>query len=52
MELDDLMAFHDAHIQGRHKLISIVGDKNRIDMDALAEMGEVIEISLDQIFVD
>lgn len=50
--LETMLAFHRERIAGRPKLISIVGDKNRIDMDALAKMGKVIEISLEQIFVD
>lgn len=51
-ELQDLMAFHAEHIKGEPKLISIVGDKTKIDMDALAKYGKITEISLEQIFVD
>ena len=51
-ELADLMNFHANHIKGKPKLISIVGDKNRIDMEALGKFGKIIEISLDDIFVD
>ena len=50
--IQDLMKFHEEQIRGRRKLISIVGDKTRIDMDSLAQAGEIIEVSLDQIFVD
>jgi predicted Zn-dependent peptidase len=49
--LADLMAFHAAHIKGKPKLISIVGDKNKIDMDALAQFGTITEVTLDDIFV-
>jgi predicted Zn-dependent peptidase len=49
----DLMAeFHQAEIAGKPKLVSIVGDKNKIDMEKLALLGEVIEIDLGDIFVD
>lgn len=51
-EIVDLMAFHEQHIKGRPKLISIVGDKARIDMDRLGALGKVVEIGLEQIFVD
>ncbi len=51
-QMQQLLDFHSARIQGRPKLISIVGDRDRIDMERLAEMGEIIEVSLDQIFVD
>lgn len=50
--LDDLMDFHAAHIKGQPKLISIVGDKTKIDMEALAQFGTIIEVTLDDIFVD
>lgn len=51
-ELEDLMAFHAKHIKGQPKLISIVGDKSKINMDALANYGTITEVSLDEIFVD
>ena len=51
-EFDRLLNFHQQRIQDRPKLISIVGDKNHIDMEKLAETGEIIEVSLDQIFVN
>lgn len=50
--MDTLMDFQKSHIRNRPKLISIVGDKARIDMDRIAKLGSVTEISLDQIFVD
>ncbi len=40
--LKDLLAFHKAHIANRPKLISIVGDKTRIDMEALGKLGTII----------
>jgi predicted Zn-dependent peptidase len=49
--LDDLMSFHAEHIKGKPKLISIIGDKNKIDMEALAQFGTIKEVSLDDIFV-
>lgn len=52
VELADLMEFHAAHIKDKPKLISIVGDKSKIDMDALAKFGKITEITLDDIFVD
>jgi predicted Zn-dependent peptidase len=51
-ELADLLAFHADRIRNRPKLISIVGDRNRIDLDALAQYGTVREVTVDEIFVD
>ena len=43
--------FHKKEITGRPKLISILGDKSKIDLDQLRTEGEVREIKLDEIFV-
>jgi hypothetical protein len=48
--LDKVLDFQREHIKGRAKLISITGDKNKIDMEALGQHGEIIEIGLDQLF--
>lgn len=50
--MDLMLQFHKAHVHGHPKLISIVGDRNKMDMDRLAGVGEVIEIGLEDIFVD
>ncbi|MBO47033.1 MAG: hypothetical protein CMJ96_09095 [Planctomycetes bacterium] len=50
-DLDLMLNFHRTNITKRKKLISIVGDKSKIDMEALARHGKITEISLDQIFV-
>ena len=51
-DMDLMLQFHKAHIQNRPKLISIVGDRNKIDMEKLAKVGKVIEVELEDIFVD
>lgn len=50
--LDDLLGFHRDYITGRPLLISIVGDKAKMDMAALAEIGTIREIESREIFVD
>ena len=50
--MDLMLQFHKAHVQGHPKLISIVGDRNKMDMERLAAVGQVIEIGLEDIFVD
>ncbi len=52
MSLEDVMQFQREHIAGRAKLISIVGDTSRMDMDALSAMGSVRELSVDDVFVE
>ena len=50
--MDLMLQFHKAHVQGHPKLISIVGDRNKMDMERLAAVGQVIEVGLEDIFVD
>lgn len=50
--MEDLLAFHQQHVAGRPKLISIVGDTSVIDSDALARFGTVKQVQVDEIFVD
>jgi len=51
-DIDLMLQFHQAHVQNRPKLISIVGDRNKMDMERLAKVGKVIEVKLEQIFID
>ena len=48
--LDDVLKFDREHLQGRPKLISIVGDKNNIDLDKIKKVGPVTELELKDIF--
>lgn len=50
-EKELMMAFFREHLQNRPKLISIVGDKTKMDMEKLAGFGEIREVSVDEIFV-
>lgn len=52
MQIDTLRGFHQKEIANHPKLISIVGDKNKIDMEALQKIGRITYIDLDDIFVD
>jgi predicted Zn-dependent peptidase len=51
-DMDVMLQFHQEHIQNRFKLISIVGDRNKMDMERLAKVGKVIEVGLKDIFID
>ncbi len=50
--LEDMLAFQRDNIAGRPKLISIVGDLSRIDVEALAQYGTVTQVQVDDLFVD
>lgn len=50
--LEDLVQFQQEHVQGKPKLISVLGDLSIIDVEALAQFGEVEQLSTDQLFVD
>ncbi len=49
--LDDVLRFDQEHLQHRPKLISIVGDKNKIDPEKIKKGGTVTELELKDIFI-
>lgn len=49
-DLDDLMAFYEGHIGSKPKLISIVGDKSKIDMAGLSAIAPVTQMTPEQLF--
>ena len=51
VEMDDMLKFYGQNLKNRVKLISIVGDKNKIDLEALGKYGAVSEVGLEDIFV-
>jgi predicted Zn-dependent peptidase len=48
--LDDVLRFDQEHLQHRPKLISIVGDKNKIDLEKIRKGGAMMELELKDIF--
>lgn len=48
--LQDLLAFHQAHVKGKAKLISIVGDRSKFDRDRLSRLGPVTELAPKDLF--
>tara|TARA_R110002072_G_scaffold142853_1_gene288474 strand:+ start:37897 stop:40881 length:2985 start_codon:yes stop_codon:yes gene_type:complete len=50
--LEDVLQFQQRQVAGRPKLISIVGDTSRIDLEALAELGTVRQLTVDDVFVE
>lgn len=52
MTLEDLTEFHEEHVRERPKLISIMGDLERMDREALQALGEIRELDVGTIFTD
>ncbi|MDT8428873.1 MAG: insulinase family protein [Pseudomonadales bacterium] len=50
--LEDLLNFQQQHVANKPKLVSIVGDMSRIDVEALRGIGTIREMDVDQLFVD
>ena len=50
IEFDDITDFYNNYIKGRPIIITIVGNKDKINMEKLADFGEVIEVSKKDIF--
>jgi predicted Zn-dependent peptidase len=50
--MEDLLEFHEQHIKGRPKLISIVGDLSIIDTEELSQFGAVKQVQVDDLFVE
>lgn len=50
ISFDDIVKFYKNNIHGKPVIISIVGDKKRIDLDALKKYGELIELKEKDIF--
>ena len=50
--LETILQFHRQYIANKPKLISIVGDSEKIDLEKLAEIGTVKIIPLEKIFVE
>ncbi len=51
-DMETMLAFYESEIKGKSKLISIVGDKSKIDTGAVSQKGKLIDVTLDSIFVD
>ena len=50
MTFADLKAFHTKHVSGKKFNIAVVGDKEKLNFEALKKYGNVKELSLEEIF--
>jgi predicted Zn-dependent peptidase len=51
LDLADVLQFQKDHLKGRARLISIVGDKTKFNLEELKKQGTVTEVELKDIFV-
>ena len=49
-DLNAVLAYQASHIGGRPKLVSIVGDRSKIDMAELGKSGRIVEVGVEDIF--
>ena len=50
IEFEDISRFYKTFIQNKPLTITVVGNKEKIDMEKLAKFGEIIEVTKDDIF--
>lgn len=50
MSMDNLQQFFDSRIKGQRYAYLVIGKKDQMDMEALAALGEVEELKLEEIF--
>ncbi len=48
--VEDLVAFQQKYVKGRHYTILVLGDRSKLDFDYLKSIGEVEELSLEEVF--
>jgi predicted Zn-dependent peptidase len=49
-ELADVLEFHGDHIAGRPKMVTVVGDRSKMDLPGLEKYGVVREVGVEEIF--
>ncbi len=49
-DLEQVLEFHREHIGKRPKMISIIGDKSKMDMEALGQIAPIVELELEDLF--
>jgi len=47
--MEDVVKFYEQSIKGKPYVITIYGDKSKIDLDQLKQYGEVIELKLKKV---
>ncbi len=50
--LPEVLAFHKEYLKNKPKLISVVGDTTKMDLEGLKKSGQIKDITVEQVFVD
>ena len=50
MTLEDVNNFFNTNIKGQSYSVSVIGNKNDLDLKALSKLGEVHEMDVDYLF--
>ena len=48
--MENVLEFHRAHVGGRAKLVSIVGDREKVGLEGLTVLGKVTELRVEDLF--
>ena len=49
-DMNTLVDFHNNYVAEKNRVVMILGDKDRLDMDVLNEYGEIKFLTLEDIF--
>ena len=50
MTMDDVSNFFDENVKGKNYSVSVIGNKNDLDMKALEKLGKIHELDVDYLF--
>lgn len=50
VKVDDLVAFQQQYVKSRAFTVLVIGDRNNVDMEYLQSLGQVRELSLEEVF--
>ena len=48
--MEDIRQFQQQYVKGRHYTYCVLGDRNDLDFDMLRKLGEVTELSQEEMF--
>lgn len=51
LEFTDIVALHEKYVKDRPILVTIYGDKDKMDLEKLGQLGTIIEVEADQVMV-
>jgi predicted Zn-dependent peptidase len=52
LEFEDISSFYEKNIKNKPVIVTIYGDASRIDLEKLKTLGKVVELEMDDVFVE